>query len=68
MQDCCGVSQSTVSSFYTYIAGRRDVTVMRAVERNPILEVLRKDLIENKCDKNHYAFWGFRAAVMPFGI
>jgi hypothetical protein len=68
---CYGVPKSKVSSFYTCIAERRNVTVMHVVNalgRNPLLEVLRKDLFENKCDKNHYAFWGFRAAAIPFGI
>jgi hypothetical protein len=37
------------------------VTVMHVVNalgRNPLLEVMRKDLIENKCSKNH-CFLGF---------
>jgi hypothetical protein len=42
--------------------------VVDALGRYPLLEVVRKDMIENKCDKNHYAFWGFRAAAIPFRI
>jgi hypothetical protein len=71
LRSAMGFPKAKFPAFYTCIAGRRNVTVkhvVNALGRTPLLEVLRKDLIENKCDKNHYAFWGFRAAAIPFGI